>query len=116
MVKFGDAPGEYRKCEIPKMGVMDRNRGVVFKPPRQIEHLKPKNGGLWDSDFVDEIYNLFLTHKGLRIIGRGGTGKTYVATEIKKLVKSLCMAFTNKAARVLDGQTINSGLYLNKDK
>ena len=109
--------GSYRIEEVlPKMeSVMNKNRGMDFKFPTGIKKCdnKAECGG-WSSNHHEAIQKKLENNKGLLLIGRAGTGKTYCAKKMIKEKLSCKMAFTNKAALVLGGKTIHKTLSMDK--
>lgn len=89
------------------------NRHVEFYHEHPWKQMKYKVSDDYQA-IIDEAFK----RKGLMLIGRAGTGKTYIS---KQLIKQLeenkighaKLAFTNKASRNLDGQTIHTFLGLN---
>ena len=66
-----------------------------------------------DSDQADTIADN--VGDGLMILGRAGTGKTYVAKKIAEKTGAMKLAFTNKACLVLGGSTIHKFLSIDKN-
>ena len=105
--------GGYRESEIPEhlgtaKSVSDR---VVPQPePQDDWKYLPYN----DSNHADHIAEEFKQGKGLMLLGRAGTGKTYVAKKIADITGAKKLAFTNKACLVLNGSTIHKYLCINK--
>ena len=75
-----------------------------------------------DSDYAIKIIDGFITNGGGLLLGRAGTGKSWVCKKGKEYLKtkdlvSKCLAFTNKATIQLNGQTIHNFMRIdNKGK
>ena len=112
-LKEGDAKwGEWRESEMPSYyGYMNKDRNVPtpqeVKPWKYLEY--------HDSNQAEDIKNEFIRGKGLMLLGRAGTGKTYVAKMIADATGAKKLAFTNKACLVLNGSTIHKYLCINKN-
>lgn len=112
-LKKGEAKwGEWRESEMPSYyGYMNKNRDVPtpqeVKPWKYLEY--------HDSNQAKDIYEKFIKGKGLMLLGRAGTGKTYVAKMIAEATGAKKLAFTNKACLVLNGSTIHKYLCINKN-
>lgn len=111
-LKEGDVKwGEWRESEMPSYyGYMNKNRDVPtpqdIKPWEYLQY--------HDSNQAKDIYEEFIKGKGLMLLGRAGTGKTYVAKMIAEATAAKKLAFTNKACLVLDGSTIHKYLCINE--
>ena len=103
--------GGWRESEMPEhYGAMTpaTERGVPepqeVKPWETVEYN--------DSDQADTIADNI--GDGLMILGRAGTGKTFVAKKIAEKTGAMKLAFTNKACLVLNGSTIHKFLSIDK--
>ena len=72
-----------------------------------------------DSDDAIKIIDEFIENDGGMLLGRAGTGKSYVCKKGKEYLKlkdlvSTCLAFTNKATIQLNGQTIHNFMRIDK--
>jgi DNA replication protein DnaC len=68
-----------------------------------------------DSNDFEKIKEILIENKGILIQGRAGTGKSYVAQEIAKIIGNVAkVAFTNKASLNIKGSTIHKFLKLDK--
>jgi len=109
--------GGYKKENNPKLPLpIQKTRYVDL-----IEYKKEWNDlHIKDSDNFNEIINEFIEKKGGLLLGRAGTGKSYVAKkgmEImqEKNIKYVATAYTNKACIQLNGRTLHSLLKLKKE-
>lgn len=72
-----------------------------------------------DSDDAIKIIDEFVTKGGGMLLGRAGTGKSWVCKKGKEYLTtkdlvSKCLAFTNKATIQLNGQTIHNFMRIDK--
>lgn len=112
--------GKFRSCSLPKkLGQNSRDSGsfidIAFPPQSPFVFLP-----FHDSDEWEAIAKAFIANEGGLLQGRAGTGKTYVLEEIVKILEALGLkvakvAFTNKAARNIGGQTIHTFLSMDTD-
>lgn len=111
----------YTACDLVPETATDMHKPSNIKQPEQYDlevpneydfNIDPKRP--WDiqseNDSSQDIASKLL--EGGCIQGAGGTGKTYVLKRLKELLtqkgKSFqCMAFTNAAARLIDGKTLH---------
>jgi hypothetical protein len=83
---------------------------------------------IWDklewysSNQAEEIYQAMLKNRGGLVEGRAGTGKTHVGHHVVKRFKEdypdaviIKMAYTNKAALNIGGETIHRAVRINED-
>ena len=85
-------------------------RTETFKPDRLKWNVI--NDNLIDKDFKPLAEQIINSNKSYNIDGRAGVGKSHLIKEIQKqLTKQdksfVCLAPTNKACRVIDGQTLH---------
>jgi hypothetical protein len=115
-----DTWGSYRNED--KEHIKQLNYETTMRENRHIE--KPEVENLWttydycDSDEWEKIIKTAIEKKGMLIMGRAGTGKSYVPKKAveEKLIKddTKCrLAFTNKASRNINGTTIHKALAIN---
>ncbi len=123
---IGDKWGEYSHETFPKLWLENsyekrEGLGKIMKYDVDLEVTK-----LWskicidDSSKYKEVYDAIQKHKGLMLLGRAGTGKSYVINQVEKIYneddKSVAkIAFTNKASLNIGGTTIHKFLKLNKE-
>lgn len=119
--KPDDIVGGFKIQEIPEIEKM--------KPQKSLENRSvklPKIIEQWNdlefevSDNYKEIVDFALNNHGLQLIGRAGTGKTFIAKYLiqqaqEKKIGHTKLAFTNKATINLNGQTIHSFFKLTKN-
>lgn len=114
-LKEGDAKwGEWRESEFPtRFSTMAPASERHVPAPTQIKDYEylPHN----DSDQAEDIKKDFINGKGLMLLGRAGTGKTYVALKLAEATGAKKLAFTNKACLCLDGTTIHKYLSITKN-
>ena len=111
--------GEYRnhvKPDITRIKLMKTERGLNLKYVKPEWNIIEEN----NSDEWLNIIDKFYKNKGGMILGRAGTGKSYVAIQgidylNKKNIKSQALAFTNKATIQLKGSTIHKFLCIDKN-
>ena len=104
--------GGWRESDMPcNYGVMTpaNERGVP--EPQEVKPWETLQYN--DSDQADAIADNI--GDGLMILGRAGTGKTYVAKRIAEKTGAMKLAFTNKACLVLGGSTIHRFLSIDKN-
>ena len=104
----------YKVCNNPtKAHTMNTNRHVDFGANPDL---------VWNKKEItvdDDVLKMYEENKGLCLIGRAGTGKTYFMKAMAEKLDSnkvVKLAFTNKAARNLGGQTIHSFLNIRDGK
>lgn len=116
---LGTAWGDAREVELPnKLGRNCRDAGTYTAmafPLRPEFRVAPYT----NSDQFADIAEAFISNGGGLLKGRAGTGKTYVVGEIVKIMtfkglRVVKVAFTNKAARNIGGQTIHTLLRMDK--
>ena len=94
------------------------DRAVLWEAPEEIIWNDIKYN---DSDDWMKIINNLVTNGGGMLLGRAGTGKSYVAKEGMKWLKEAkkmttkCLAFTNKATIQLNGSTIHKFMTIDAD-
>jgi len=109
--------GEYRISDHPK--ITNPQIPVDFRKAKLLRYNKLEYiSGNWSSNHYEEILRILQKNNGLCLIGRAGTGKTYCAKAMRdKIDNESCIstAFTNKAALVLNGDTIHKILKINME-
>ena len=111
--------GGYREHDKPLMenvSIQNTNRHYRFYKRERVWNDIPEN----DSDDWESIINKFIENKGGMLIGRAGTGKSYVSIKGMEHLKTLgkksqALAFTNKATIQLKGKTIHKFFTIDKD-
>lgn len=111
--------GGYRGHEKPLMenvSLQNTNRHYNFIKREKVWNDISEN----DSDEWESIINKFIENGGGMLIGRAGTGKSYVSIKGMQHLKSLgkksqALAFTNKATIQLKGKTIHRFFTIDKD-
>jgi len=112
-----DEIGGYRKCENPTLPLpVQSNRSAELR----IYDMDWKDLKYNDSNDWENIINNFIENGGGLLLGRAGTGKSYVAKEGMKMmttknIRHIATAFTNKATLQLEGKTLHSFLKLSKN-
>lgn len=106
--------GGYKSELLPKYftemkPVEERNVEFTYKQKEWVD-FRPN-----DSDEYEEIKNILHHNGGLLLLGRAGTGKTYVAKKICDGLRCKKIAFTNKASLILGGETIHKFLRISSD-
>jgi hypothetical protein len=117
--------GSFRNEDCSSDNVIERNYKIAMKLDRGIDipikndvwkvHSNLKSSNQWN-----EILDCAILNNGLFIDGRAGTGKSYIIhkgieSKILNADKKYRLAFTNKAARNIDGTTIHKILKINKN-
>ena len=99
----------------PKYNMRPSDERSVLKP--YLEKSFTKISEINNSDNPDEIIDLAEKSNGLLIKGCGGTGKSYVILNNTRMTSenTLKLAFTNKAANNISGQTIHRAFAINDD-
>jgi hypothetical protein len=114
--------GEYRNETADK--AMNLNYQTQMRTGRHLA--EPPINDLWnnynnnDSSDWEKILKIAIEKGGLLIMGRAGTGKSYITGQgvEKELLtddKKLRLAFTNRASRNINGTTIHKALAINKE-
>ena len=111
--------GAYRQHDKPLMenvSIQNTNRHYRFYKRERVWNDITEN----DSDDWELIINKFIENKGGMLIGRAGTGKSYVSIKGMEFLltlgkKSQALAFTNKATIQLKGKTIHKFFTIDKD-
>ena len=113
--------GGYSDYDKPSLNDVYRekyDREVLWEAPEEVEWNDIKYN---DSDDWMKIINNLVTNGGGMLMGRAGTGKSYVAKQGIKWLKEVkdmttkCLAFTNKATIQLNGSTIHKFMTIDKD-
>lgn len=80
----------------------------------EYEYEKPRINkiAIHDSSQYKDIIDITDNHKSVMLLGRAGTGKTFVLNKIKEYYGDgcVCLAFSNKACNNLNGMTIHKFL------
>ena len=104
--------GDWRESEMPEhYGEMTKAEDRAVSQPSIVKPWEMLQYN--DSDQAPEIAND--VGDGLMILGRAGTGKTYVAKKIAESTGAMKLAFTNKACLILGGSTIHRFLSIDKN-
>lgn len=111
--------GGYREHEKPLMenvSIQNTNRHYKFIKREKVWNDISEN----DSDDWELIINKFIENGGGMLIGRAGTGKSYVSIKGMEYLKTIgkksqALAFTNKATIQLKGKTIHRFFTIDKD-
>ena len=88
----------------------------IFKEPRrhnakfEFEHVPWWDVDIKSSNDHEKVINLIKSGKSLLCSSRAGTGKSYVINKLAESVKCVKLAYTNKAANNINGQTLHSWL------
>tara|TARA_R110000796_G_scaffold142054_1_gene258489 strand:- start:986 stop:4603 length:3618 start_codon:yes stop_codon:yes gene_type:complete len=125
-LKLGEDWGEYSNELYPKKLMMNHydNRGEMgLKMLDTINKLMVKEWekiNIINSNEYEAIYKATRENKGLMLLGRAGTGKSYAINKINEIMKGegkemKKIAFTNTAALNIGGTTIHKFLRLNKE-
>ena len=114
-IKESDKVGGYRKCENPTLPLSLENNTSAELVECELEWNDLKYN---DSNDYENIINKFIENKGGLLLGRAGTGKSYVAIKGMEILdsndlKHICAAYTNKATIQLKGKTLHSFLRVN---
>lgn len=115
MPETGDVWGAYRVSGLPKKLGMEKRVSARFAAmPRWVP--KFVHYGLNDSDQWEDMLNILESNEGLMVMGRAGTGKSYVIKKISQALGKSCkiLAPTNKAALNVGGCTIHRFLRMDK--
>jgi len=118
---WGDEIGQYKQIEVPTLCGRMRSveeRSVSIKMfGKWIEHPEIRS-----SSQVDDVWGLLKETRGLCMLGRAGTGKSYTVCGVeKKFLEEnpdglvFKVAFTNKAALKIGGQTIHKCLKIDAE-
>lgn len=105
-------------------GLKEEEKKPVFPSIHEdvvYEYTEPNinNIDIYDSNDYQKIIDIIKEGKSIQLLGRAGTGKTYILQKIIQEFGDKCvaMSFTNKATLNLNGKTIHSFLKLdNKNK
>ena len=119
---------ELLKDACKTWGCIRNESGTSFNYSSQMKHQRhietPKVNDAWntfnykDSDEYNNILHSAIDGKGMLILGRAGTGKTFVIHKgiEQGLIEDKAdrrLAFTNRAARNINGTTIHKALAIN---
>jgi len=118
---FGSNVGDPRDSEVPDMTGMkeasERSVPITLAQPLIWDKLE-----WYSSNQAEEIYQAMLKNRGLLVEGRAGTGKTHVGHHVVKRFKEdypdsviFKVAYTNKAALNIGGETIHKWLHINEE-
>lgn len=109
--------GGHRRCENPTLPLtLESNKSAELC----IYDTDWNNLKYNDSKDYENIINNFIENGGGLLLGRAGTGKSYVAKQGMKIMNNkninfIATAYTNKATIQLEGSTLHSFLRLSKD-
>jgi hypothetical protein len=100
-----DTIGGFKFAELPSNMKTFQDTDRTVKAPSSKEWTLCD---ISDSDEWEKIHTTLLENEGLLLLGRAGTGKTYTAKKIaEQFERAEKIAFTNKAALVINGKTIH---------
>jgi len=125
LLTLDDNWGGYSKEKYPKLIHQNKNEERLVKGKKILQHIQEsidirwEKFGIDDSSNFKDVKDLVDKQGGLMVLGRAGTGKSYVINNIaeeyekegKKVVK---LAFTNIASLNIGGTTIHKFLKLNE--
>lgn len=125
LLTLDDNWGGYSKEKYPTLIHQNKNEERLDKGKKIIQHIEKSIDTRWEKFGIDDSSNykdvieLLEKQGGLMVLGRAGTGKSYVINNIaneyqkqgKKVVK---LAFTNIASLNIGGTTIHKFLKLNE--
>tara|TARA_R110000737_G_scaffold95031_1_gene129057 strand:+ start:5095 stop:9072 length:3978 start_codon:yes stop_codon:yes gene_type:complete len=116
--------GGYSIEKYPRLIHRNSHEDRMIKGNKMMEHIKTSCEGAWtkfnhiDSSEYKQILATLEDKKGLMMLGRAGTGKSFVIKNIDKIYKEQGkkvgkLAFTNIASLNIGGTTIHKFLKLN---
>ena len=119
--KPSNVVGGFKDHQIPEIEKMRPQKSLENRSAKLPKVFQKWNDLEYDvSDDYKEIVDFALNNHGLQLIGRAGTGKTFIAKYLihqaqEKKIGHTKLAFTNKATINLNGQTIHSFFKLTKN-
>lgn len=101
--------GGYRLCELPKNMRQMRPASMRELPSDLCDTPEWVYVPITSSSQVEEAWQTLSENAGMMIMGRAGTGKTFIAKKLAERFQGVVCksAFTNKAALNIGGQTIH---------
>jgi len=102
---FNDDIGGYKENQLPLFMKINESRSVEYKYDPLTWAIKD----IKNSDDFEKI-NKHLQKKSLMISARAGTGKSFIINKVNSCNNCVKLAFTNKAALNIGGETIHKFL------
>lgn len=109
--------GDYKLPKYKDESAKDLVKSVIINNEEQYELTKNIYNKVAESDDYSALAETIVkSNKGCLILGPAGTGKTYLINEIKKHLENMeakfkCVAPTNKATLLMNGETLHKFSY-----